>query len=344
MKHLRVYIFLYFTAAMTLDVVYRALDRVVWNQPPQWRQRFLEQGTGYYLSMLLLPALFRLARRWPFRLTPARIGVYAVGAVLYSAIHTSLMWGTRSILSPLVGLGSYNYGAMPLRYLMEFPSQLIAYSMWIAAYSIYHNWLRTKNLETQLVSARLENLSRQLQPHFLFNALNAVSATMYEDLGRAERMLERICDFLRSALRLPESPMVPIETELALARQYLDVMKARLEDRLTFDIVCDEQAQAARVPALLLQPLIENAVEHGQDPTSGQLDIAIGVHRDNGVVKISIRDHGRGILERNGASSPEGHGLSNARKRLATVYGDRAALSLGTHPEGGAIVRVQLPE
>ena len=345
MKHVRLYIFLYFTAAMALDVVYRALDRVVWNEPAEWRRRTLEQGTGYYLAMLLLPVLFRLVQRWPFRLTPARIGVYALGAVVYSAIHTSLMWGTRSILSPLVGLGSYNYGAMPMRYLMEFPSQLIAYSMWIAAYSIYHNWLRTKNLETQLVSARLENLSRQLQPHFLFNALNAVSATMYEDLGRAERMLERICDFLRSALRLPESPMVPVETELALARQYLEVMKARLEDRLAFDIACDEQARGARVPALLLQPLIENAVQYGQDPASGQLDIAIRVQRDSGFVNISIRDRGRGVFpERNGASSQEGHGLSNARKRLATVYGDRAELTLSTHPEGGAIARVQLPE
>ena len=328
---------------MTLDVVYRALDRVVWHEPPDWRQRFLDQGTGYYLSMLLLPAIFWFVQRWPFRLTWTRIGGYALGAVIYAAIHTSLMWGTRLILSPLVGLGRYNYGAMPLRYLMEFPTQLISYSMWIAAYSIYRNWLRNKDLETQLVSARLENLSHQLQPHFLFNALNAVSATMYEDLGRAERMLERISDFLRSALRIPESPMVPVEIELGLARQYLEVMKARVEDRLTFDITCDGAAQAARVPALLLQPLIENAVEHGQDPVSGQLDIAIDVQLDSGMVKISIRDHGRGVLAQRSGASLKGHGLANARTRLATVYGKDAALSLATHPEGGAIVRVQLP-
>jgi sensor histidine kinase YesM len=166
---------------------------------------------------------------------------------------------------------------------------------------------------------------------------------MYEDLGRAERMLERICDFLRSALRLPESPMVPVETELALARQYLEVMKARLEDRLTFDIACDDQAQTIQVPVLLLQPLIENAVEHGQNPASGQLDIAIGVERDSGIVKISIRDQGRGFSSKPDGPSTKGHGLSNARKRLATVYGDRAALSLGTHPEGGTLVRIDLP-
>jgi signal transduction histidine kinase len=344
MKHIRLYIFLYFTAAMSLDVVYRALDRVVWNEPPQWCQRVLEQGTGYYFSMLLLPALFAFARRWPFRLAPARIGIYALGAIVYSVIHTSLMWGSRLLLSPLAGLGPYHYGAMPLRYLMEFPAQVIAYSMWIAAYSIYHNWLRTKDLETELVSARLENLSHQLQPHFLFNALNAVSATMYEDLGRADRMLERICDFLRSALRLPESPMVSVSTELALARQYLEVMKARLEERMTFEIVCDKHAEMAQVPALLLQPLVENAVEHGQDPASGQVDIGIGVEQSGGFVRISIRDHGCGVLSNGNGAAVKGHGLSNARKRLATVYGHRAALSLNNHPGGGAVVEIHLPE
>ncbi len=343
MKRVRLYIFLYFTATMTLDVVYRALDKLVWHEPPQWRRRFLDQGTGYYLSMLLLPLLFRFARRWPFRLTPSRIAIYALGAVAYSAVHTSLMWASRSILSPLIGLGPHDYGAMPLRYLMEFPSQLIGFAMWIAAYSIYQNWLRTKDLENQLIAARLENLSHQLQPHFLFNALNAVSAAMYEDLGRADRMLERICDFLRSALRLPESPMVPVTAELALARQYLEVMKARLEERLVYEIACDDGATAARVPALLLQPLIENAVEHGQDPASGKLDIGIGVERAGGCLRITIRDRGRGVVSSGNGGPPQGHGLANARKRLATVYGGQAALSLSNHPGGGAVVEIQVP-
>jgi LytS/YehU family sensor histidine kinase len=124
----------------------------------------------------------------------------------------------------------------------------------------------------------------------------------------------------------------------------LEVMQARLEDRLTFNIACDEQLRQVQVPALLLQPLIENAVQYGQDPASGQLDIVIGVQRHSGLVNISIRDRGRGPLINGNDTSAKGHGLSNARARLATVYGDRAELSLSTHPEGGAIVRIQLPE
>src|SRR5579864_5046892 len=215
---------------MLLEVLYRSFDRLTWQIPPQWGLAFLEQGTGYYLAMAMLPWVFWVARHWPFRLTASRVAIQAGGLVVYAVVHTSLMWGARSMLAPLLGLGHYDYGSMPMRYFMEFPRQVINFAMWMAAYTIYHNWLRTKALEKQLVEARLASLTHQLQPHFLFNALNAVSATIFEDPKRADRMLERIADFLRATLKLPEGPMVPLETELGLARQYLEIMKARLED------------------------------------------------------------------------------------------------------------------
>jgi two-component system LytT family sensor kinase len=343
MKHTRLYIFLYFTSAMALEVLYRCLDRVVWAIPPEWRLTTLEQATGYYLAMALLPYVFWVTRRWPVRMTVARIGIHTGAVLLYSIVHTSLMWGSRSILSPLLGLGTYHYGRMPARYFMEFPRQIVAYATWVAAYTIYQNWLRTRDLETQLISARLENLSHQLQPHFLFNALNAVSATIYEDPARADRMLERICDFLRATLRLPDSPMVPVSTELSLARQYLEVMQARLEDRLHFEIQCDPKAESVPIPALLLQPLVENAVEHGQDPGSGRLDIGIDVHRNGASIGITIRDHGRGLSSGFSSNHSNGHGLSNAERRLKTVYGDHATLRLTGHAGGGAVVEVHIP-
>jgi two-component system LytT family sensor kinase len=338
-KNIRLYIFLYFTSAMALDVVYRSLDRVTRGHPSAWPEILIEQATGYYGLMALLPAVFWVARRWRLRWSVTTIGVYLAALVCLSIVHTSLLWGSRTLLFPLLGLGPYDYGAMPVRYLMEFPSDVIAFAMWVAAFNIYQNWLRIKDLETQLVSARLENLSHQLQPHFLFNALNAVSATMYEDLGRADRMLERICDFLRATLRLPDSPMVPVSTELALARQYLEVMKARLEDRLRFEISCDPAAESLPMPALLLQPLVENAVEHGQDSASGCLDIGIQVRYNGHSIRITVRDHGRGIS----SNHSTGHGLSNAERRLKTVYGASATLRLQGHPEGGAVVEVRIP-
>jgi hypothetical protein len=341
MKHVRLYIFLYFTAGWLLDVVYRCLDRIAWNQPPHWAQRSIDQATGYYLAMLMLPWVFLVTRRFPIGWSWKSIGAHLGGVVCFSLVHTSLMWGTRSILFPLFGLGPYDYGAMPMRYFMEFPGQLIGYSMWVGAYTVYHNWLRTKDLEKELIGARLSALTHQLQPHFLFNALNAVSAAIYEDPNRADRMLERISDFLRATLRVPSSPVVPLSTEFGLARQYLEVMKARLEDRLQFEIECDAGAQSAQVPALLLQPLVENAIEHGQDPLSGLVDLRLQATRQNGFVTISIRDRGRGFSS--DGPGLNGHGLSNTRQRLKTVYGDHASLRLACDSAGGAQVDVRIP-
>ena len=341
MKHLRLYIFLYFTSGWLLDVVYRCLDSVTRNQPPHWAERSIEQATGYYLAMALLPWVFFLTRRFPIAWSFQSISAHLSGVVCYSLVHTSLMWGSRLILFPLFGLGPYDYGAMPMRYFMEFPTQFIFYSMWVGAYTVYHRWLRTKDLEKELAEARLSALTHQLQPHFLFNALNAVSAKIYEDPNRADRMLERISDFLRATLTVPASPMVPLSTEFGLARQYLEIMKTRLEDRLQFEIVCDASAESSQVPALLLQPLVENAIEHGQDPVSGRIDVRLQATRQDRFVAISICDHGRGFSPDRPNSN--GYGLSNARQRLKTVYGDHASLSLSDDSAGGARVDVRIP-
>jgi LytS/YehU family sensor histidine kinase len=256
----------------------------------------------------------------------------------FSVIHTSWNWGTRLLLSPWLGLGHYDYGRMPLRFLMELPADVITYALWIGAYTVYRQWLRAKDLEMELVSARLESLSRQLQPHFLFNALNAISNVMYEDVVRADGMLERLGDYYRATLRLPDSATIPLSTELTLTRQYMEVMQARLEEKLHFHIRCDPGVESALVPALLLQPLVENAFEHGQDPASGRLDIDINIEREGHLLHIAIRDHGPGP-----PMSPHGRGLSNVQRRLQTIYGDRARLKLARHPQGGALVEVHMP-
>ena len=341
MKRVRLYIFLYFTASWLLDVVYRCLDRVSRNEPPHWAERSIEQATGYYLAMALLPWVFFMTRRFPITASFKSAVAHVGGVVCYSLAHTSSMWGSRLILFPLFGLGPYDYGVMPTRYFMEFPADVISYSVSVGAFTVYHNWLRTKNLEKELVAARLSALTHRLQPHFLFNALNALSAAIFEDQNRADRMLERICDFLRATLRVPDSPLVPLSTEFGLARQYLEVMKARLEDRLHFEIECDAGAESAQVPALLLQPLVENAIEHGQDPVSGNVDLRVEASRRNGFVTISVRDRGRGFSPNGPGSS--GHGLADVRQRLKTVYGERATLDLVPDLAPGAQVDVRIP-
>ena len=160
---------------------------------------------------------------------------------------------------------------------------------------------------------------------------------MYEDVARADRMLALICDFLRATLRLPETPAIPVSSELDLVRRYLEVMQTRLESRLNFVIACDPHAETALVPALILQPLVENAVEHGKD-SSGELNIDIQIHKIDGHIAISIRDHGHGPSRSDG-----GHGLANTRQRLTTAYRSEASFRLEQHPEGGAVAKIRIP-
>jgi LytS/YehU family sensor histidine kinase len=283
--------------------------------------------------------LFRHAAL-PLALHLKPIAAHLGAMVCYALAHTSLMWGSRLVLFPLLGLGRYDYGTMPTRYFMEFPSQFIYYVGWLTAHTVYRNWLRTKDLEKELVAARLTALTHRLQPHFLFNALNAVSAAIYEDPHRADKMLVAISGFLRATLKVPDAPMVPLSAEFGLARRYLEVMKTRLEDRLQFEIEYDADLENAQVPALLLQPLVENAIEHGQDPVSGRVDISVEAAREDTFLTISIRDRGRGFGS--DASGINGHGLSNARQRLKTVYRDHGSLDL-VHDSDGTCVRVRIP-
>ncbi|SPE40489.1 putative Histidine kinase internal region [Candidatus Sulfopaludibacter sp. SbA3] len=338
MKRIRLYIFLYFTATMLLSVAYVVLDRLARGQSSDWQVIVLEQATGFYGTAVLLPAIIWSARRHPPRLSLACLGLHLAVLMSFSIVHTLWNWGTRLLLSPVMGMGQYDYGRMPLRFLMELPADVITYVLWIGAYTVYRQWRRSKEVEIELVSARLDSLSRQLQPHFLFNALNAISSVMYEDVVRADRMLEGLGDYLRATLRLADSPQIPLSTELGLTRQYMEVMQARLEEKLHFCIRCDAGMGNTLVPPLLLQPLVENAFEHGQDPVSGRLHIDIQVERNGPLLRIAIRDHGPGP-----PLSPHGRGLANVQRRLQTIYGDHARMQLARHPQGGALVEVHLP-
>jgi two-component system LytT family sensor kinase len=337
MKHIRLYVFLYFTALAVLEVFYHSLDQLTRGYPGDWAVISIEQGTGVYGFLVLLPLILWSGQRCRLRFSIGSISWHLATLVVFSFLHTLWNWGTRELLFLSFGMGHYQYGIMHIRFLMEFPIDAVSYSICIGAQLVYQGWLRSREIEQQLANARLQNLTRQLQPHFLFNALNAVSAVMYEDVARADRMLALICDFLRATLRLPETPAIPVSSELDLVRRYLEVMQTRLESRLNFAISCDPQAESALVPALILQPLVENAVEHGKDP-SGRLNIDIAIHKMNGHIEISIRDHGHGPTRSNG-----GHGLANTRQRLATAYRSEASFRLEPHPQGGAVAEIRIP-
>jgi two-component sensor histidine kinase len=312
-------------------------------------RRILEESTGVYSFLVLLPFVIWLTRRFPiskrnwFVTIPIALG----GAVVTSIAHTTLMAVSRALIAPAVGLGPYDYGIMWYRYPMEFSNDVVSYALIVAA---VYGWdriaaarraeLDAAELRTKLAEAHLENLRLQLNPHFLFNTLNAISAVMYEDVRKADEMLAKLSDFLRTVLASSGVHFVPLEEELAVERTYVDIMTTRLERRLVFNLRVDEAARRAAVPFMILQPLLENSIRHGLTPESGALAITVDVARNGDATVISVADDGAGF-----APSLErfGHGLQNVRARLAYTYGSAANFEVGPRPHGGTLATLRFP-
>lgn len=195
----------------------------------------------------------------------------------------------------------------------------------------------TDRLHVQLTDARLSALRSQLNPHFLFNTLNAVSALVSRDPTGARRMLSRLSDLLRHALEETD-PEIPIEREVELAERYLDIMQARFQGALDVAIAVDQHAAHALVPNLILQPLIENAFKHGT-PTEGPSRVQINVGVEGGTLVLAVMDNGPGPA----SGAEQRVGLGNTSERLHALYGSAASLELVAGAQGGAIARVRLP-
>jgi len=201
--------------------------------------------------------------------------------------------------------------------------------------------LQAAQLEASLAAARLDALRTQLRPHFLFNTLNAISVLTVDEPQRAKRMLLRLSDLLRASIEGGEGHEVPLATELELLEAYLEIQRARFEDRLRVRFEIEPETRAALVPTLLLQPLVENAIRHGLEDSERGGEIAVLARRYGADLVLEVRDDGRGLVTNPAAR--EGVGLGNTRERLARLYGDRHYLVLRSQPEGGVAVEVVLP-
>lgn len=187
--------------------------------------------------------------------------------------------------------------------------------------------------------AQLLQLTQQLEPHFLFNALNTIAATVHTDPELADALLARLAALLRAATDLTRQPEIELGEELRLLDAYVSIMRARFADRVNVRFEVTPAARTCRVPTLLLQPLIENAFRHAVEPRTAMTTIDVRAHVAETMLTLSVADDG-GVL----AEAPEfGVGLSNLRQRLALRYGERARLDLQPRPGGGVIASVELP-
>lgn len=210
-------------------------------------------------------------------------------------------------------------------------------------YEISQTKLRQKELDeekakTLATEAQLASLESRIHPHFLFNTLNSIAALIREEPILAEKMVEKLSALLRYSLDSNARGLVSLEQELEITEKYLEIEKVRYENRLIYKIDCEPQFSGTKIPPLSLQTLVENSIKHVVSKTSGQTEIVISVTRNDGSVEIKVCDNGTGFDEK---SIKENHGLDNLRKRLQTIFQNRATLEIIENTHG--CVRLKLP-
>lgn len=217
------------------------------------------------------------------------------------------------------------------------------------AYSYYRRFregqLIALQLEAQLSQAQLQALKMQLHPHFLFNTLHSISALLNKDIEAARKMITRLGDFLRLTLENSGSQEVTLKQEMEFLSCYLEIERIRFQNRLVTRMDLGDQTLDAKVPNLILQPIVENAIRHGIAPRSTPGLLEIEAKQLNGRLRIQVRDNGPGLPEHRTSQNlfKKGLGLANTETRLKQMYGADHLFDLSNDPAGGLVVTLEIP-
>jgi len=357
----------YFLAWTLVGLIYFAQNvtrRFYWEDPNPW-QDLRYWSANIYISALLTPLIVWAGRRWPLeRQQIARlVGLHLLLSLGWALLKLSLeatfhlTWNEFWPIRPPVTFKS----EVTLLFIFGFHTSVVAYWVVLSIQTAIRNYarfqeraqaalrsdLRASQLETQVAQARLGALKAQLQPHFLFNTLNAIVVLVRQQKGQqAEETLARFSDLLRAVLADMELQEVTLARELEYLRLYLSIEQLRFSDRLRIDIDVDPELLDAAVPHMGLQPIVENAIRHGVGPRATPGAIIIRAQKIGGALHVTVRDDGPGFRASGSPSSANhgmGLGLANTRARLKQLYGDEAELRTENGQDGGAQVTMVLP-
>jgi len=297
---------------------------------PAWWQAVAWELFRWNLWLPIAALVMQLQDRLHMR----RAAALAVSMLLFPLLHTVLLTALYfSAAPPGVVTMFLRYRSFVL--FADFLSGIVVCGMVLG---LAHA-RRATRLEAQLARAQLDALRMQLHPHFLFNTLHAISALQTEDPETAQRMLVRLADFLRLTLENSAVQEVSLRREIDFLSRYLEIERMRFPQRLAVEFAVDPAMLDARVPNLILQPIVENAIRHGIAAKASPGRLEVGASRRNGSLLLRVRDTGPGLT----APPTEGIGLANTRERLGRLYGTASRLSLENAPGGGLEVIIEIP-
>ncbi len=317
-----------------------------------WTDALIVNIPFYLIWGLLSLAVLGLCRLWPIRgeRLARNLVLHAAAGLAMATLDLMLAEGLFHLIRSWRGQAADFHEALAFSFRHNFHVNVVTYwaIVGVAHLIAYYRGLRGQELVAsryaeQLARAELSALRMQLQPHFLFNALNSISELVYVDPRAADKMLVRLSDLLRRTLETTGQQEIPLEQEMEFVEGYLELERMRYSDRMRVQMFVDEFTLDAAVPTFLLQPLVENAVVHGVGRSQGPCRVAIRSRREGDELYLEVENE----LPPGGPPPPrgdrEGVGVQNTRARLAQLYGERGRLELEIRPEGIAINRVVLP-
>jgi two-component system LytT family sensor kinase len=313
---------------------------------PFWKM-LLIAAAWCMTAATLAPPIFYIVRRYPVSrpIRFQRVAGYVFGAIPYLMVSVCI----RSLLLPPWDPNTGEFTSRTFDTFVNnarlFATQTWDYLVVLVAAHAYEYFTRARNQELEraklqqaLAESELQALKSQLQPHFLFNTLNGISALIEVDKARARAMVVKLSNLLRTVLQDGTADLIPLEEELKFAEAYLDIEKMRLDERLQIRWKIPPDTRHLLVPPLILQPLVENAISHGVacSREGGWLEIAL--ERDDKRMELSVRNSVRGK-----GTPGSGLGLQNTKARLNYLYGEEARLDFTVGDDGIATARLLMP-
>jgi sensor histidine kinase YesM len=326
------------------------------SQPVQWKNLFSAQAVIYSWA-ILLPLIVFFARRFRFeqrnwwRVLPSQVAGTVIFLLLYRAIYSILY----KIVHPERVAEQGGFLAFTLmqfirNWVLDLPTYFFVLSS-IYMVDFYRRFqaeqLKSSELKAALATSQLNALKMQIHPHFLFNTLNSISALMHEDVKAADKMVARLGDFLRMTLESSGDREVSLKQEIDFVRHYLEIESVRFQDRLVVKMNIDPETLAARVPNLIIQPIVENAIKHGISQQTNMGSLSISSKRRGDKLQIQVEDSGPGLKPStsngNGKGKTGGIGLANTRARLAHLYEENYRFEIKNAVPHGVIVTLEIP-